>query len=82
MSRKKEKKTKPTSSSPSFKSHPSMAWLPAFFAGLLLGLFVHMIPGMDHILERARDAQSMNDSQLTEERPVMWRPQRSQRYSR
>lgn len=33
---------------------PNLSWLPAFFAGLCLGLFAHFIPGVDQIFEEVK----------------------------
>lgn len=37
--------------------YPSLSWLPAFFLGLCLGIFIHLIPGMDSIVKEAQEKQ-------------------------
>lgn len=67
MSRKQKSKREGTFSFPL----PSISWLPAFFAGLCVGILIHLIPGMDTILGEARRAEQ----EQTSPQPIMWRPQ-------
>lgn len=69
MSRKK--KTKGRTNYSFFQ--PSVSWLPAFFAGLCLGILIHLIPGMDILLREAHQQKELVEE--ASEQPIMWRPQ-------
>ncbi|MDP1836478.1 MAG: hypothetical protein Q8K75_11215 [Chlamydiales bacterium] len=71
MSRKQKTKKISGPKLPFFQ--PSVTWIPAFFAGLCLGIFINFIPGMDIILGSAR--QAVKEETSATNQAIMWRPQ-------
>lgn len=49
------------------------AWIPPFFIGLVCGIFLHFVPGMDHIFSDAYKSLSEGGRKASTKREtVIW----------